>query len=270
LATLRARGPYPWLAISGEQGSAKTILSKMLKQAIAARDTATLSDCRRALSEILDSDRVPGGAALAVKHAQHLMLSDQYERRSKLTFPRNSPRFRTSSLGASAEIYLMDGSPALQGTVSSVARGITDQDNKDGPQLLSSINPTFTWVRLAQRIPVTVHLARVPPGMLVSAGNDLHRRDEGRRGASTRARHQESHGGTFLSTFEFGRSPSLSRATCAPLLYRTVRAHHALDAQGHAKNSNPQRAPAQRQCHISAIHSPDSQGASRQSRGFCI
>jgi multidrug resistance efflux pump len=57
----------------------------------------------------------------------------------------------------------MDGSPALQGAVSSIARGITDQDNKDGPQLLSSVNPTFTWVRLAQRIPVTVHLTHVPP-----------------------------------------------------------------------------------------------------------
>ena len=65
----------------------------------------------------------------------------------------------------------MDGSPALQGAVSSIARGIiTDQDNKDGPQLLSSVNPTFTWVRLAQRIPVTVRITRVPPGVLVSAG----------------------------------------------------------------------------------------------------
>ena len=41
---------------------------------------------------------------------------------------------------------------------------------KDGPQLLSSVNPTFTWVRLAQRIPVTIHFARAPPGVLVSAG----------------------------------------------------------------------------------------------------
>ena len=31
LATLRPCGPYPLLAISGEQGSAKTVLSKMLK-----------------------------------------------------------------------------------------------------------------------------------------------------------------------------------------------------------------------------------------------
>jgi hypothetical protein len=58
----------------------------------------------------------------------------------------------------------------LQGTVLGIARGITDQDNKDGPELLSSINPTFTWVRLAQRIPVGIHLTHVPPGVLISAG----------------------------------------------------------------------------------------------------
>ena len=34
LATLRPRGPYPLLAISGEQGSAKTVLSNMLKALI--------------------------------------------------------------------------------------------------------------------------------------------------------------------------------------------------------------------------------------------
>jgi multidrug resistance efflux pump len=64
----------------------------------------------------------------------------------------------------------MDGTPALEGTVLGIARGITDQDNPNGPQLLSSINPTFTWVRLAQRIPVSLHLTHVPPGVLVSAG----------------------------------------------------------------------------------------------------
>jgi multidrug resistance efflux pump len=62
------------------------------------------------------------------------------------------------------------GSPALQGTVLGVARGSTDQDNKDSPELLSSINPTFTWVRLAQRIPVAIHLTHVPPDVLISAG----------------------------------------------------------------------------------------------------
>ena len=72
--------------------------------------------------------------------------------------------------GATAEIRLMDGSPALEGTVLGVDRGITDQDNHDGPELLSSVNPTFTWVRLAQRIPVRFQLTHVPPGVLISAG----------------------------------------------------------------------------------------------------
>ena len=72
--------------------------------------------------------------------------------------------------GATAEIRLMDGAPALKGTVLGVDRGITDQDNHDGPELLSSINPTFTWVRLAQRIPVRFQLTHVPPGILISAG----------------------------------------------------------------------------------------------------
>ena len=73
-------------------------------------------------------------------------------------------------IGEPAAIRLMNGAPDLQGSVEGVARGITDYDNRDGPELLSSVNPTFTWVRLAQRIPVRVRLTNVPPGVLVSAG----------------------------------------------------------------------------------------------------
>lgn len=72
--------------------------------------------------------------------------------------------------GSVTDIHLMDGSATLQGTVVGIARGITDQDNKDGPQLLSSVNPTFTWVRLAQRVPVRIDLTDVPAGVLISAG----------------------------------------------------------------------------------------------------
>jgi multidrug resistance efflux pump len=35
--------------------------------------------------------------------------------------------------------------------------------------LLASINPTFTWVRLAQRIPVRIQITHVPSGVLISA-----------------------------------------------------------------------------------------------------
>ena len=37
LAALRPTGPYPLLAISGEQGSAKTVLSKLLRALVDPR-----------------------------------------------------------------------------------------------------------------------------------------------------------------------------------------------------------------------------------------
>jgi RND family efflux transporter MFP subunit len=73
-------------------------------------------------------------------------------------------------LDALADVQLMDGAAMIKGKVESIARGITDQDNKDGPELLASVNPTFTWVRLAQRIPVRIRLTDVPAGVLIAAG----------------------------------------------------------------------------------------------------
>jgi multidrug resistance efflux pump len=36
--------------------------------------------------------------------------------------------------------------------------------------LLADVNPTFNWVRLAQRVPVRIHIDQVPPGILLAAG----------------------------------------------------------------------------------------------------
>jgi multidrug resistance efflux pump len=141
------------------------------QQAIASRDTAALNLRRTELRAsvngfITNLNLAKGTFASQGKPVMALIDSDSY--RVEAYFEETKiPQIRP---GASAEIYLMDGSPALQGAVLGIARGITDQDNKDGPELLSSINPTFTWVRLAQRIPVTVHLTHVPPGVLISAG----------------------------------------------------------------------------------------------------
>ena len=68
------------------------------------------------------------------------------------------------------EIYLMSGGPLLRGHVESISRGITDRDNPAGPELLVNANPTFEWVRLAQRIPVRIHIDDVPKGVLISSG----------------------------------------------------------------------------------------------------
>jgi multidrug resistance efflux pump len=68
------------------------------------------------------------------------------------------------------DIYLMSGGPPLRGHVKSISRGITDRDNPAGPELLVNANPTFEWVRLAQRIPVRIHIDEVPKGVLISSG----------------------------------------------------------------------------------------------------
>ena len=73
-------------------------------------------------------------------------------------------------VGEQATIYLMSGVPPLKGHVDSVSRGITDRDNSDGPQQLANVNPTFEWVRLAQRIPVRINIDIVPPDMQISGG----------------------------------------------------------------------------------------------------
>jgi len=72
--------------------------------------------------------------------------------------------------GAQVTIYLMSATPALQGHVDGISRGITDREDPDGPELLANVNPTFEWVRLAQRIPVRIHIDKVPNGVLISSG----------------------------------------------------------------------------------------------------
>src|SRR5215475_420341 len=141
------------------------------QQAMASRDTAALNlkrtEVRASVNGFITNLNLAQGTfASQVKAVMALIDSDSY--RVEAYFEETKiPHIRP---GGRAEIHLMDGSPPLQGTVLGVARGITDQDNKDGPELLSSINPTFTWVRLAQRIPVRIRLTHVPPGVLISAG----------------------------------------------------------------------------------------------------
>ena len=141
------------------------------QQAVVSRDTAALNlkrtEVRAAVNGFITNLNLAKGTyASQGQPVMALIDSDSY--RVEAYFEETKiPHIKP---GATAEIHLMDGSPALQGTVMGIAMGITDQDNPNGPQLLSSINPTFTWVRLAQRIPVGIHLTQVPPGVLISAG----------------------------------------------------------------------------------------------------
>ncbi len=72
-------------------------------------------------------------------------------------------------MGAPAEMRLMSGG-VLKGHVESISRGIYDRDNPQSRDLVADVNPTFNWVRLAQRVPVRIHIDEVPDGVVLSAG----------------------------------------------------------------------------------------------------
>ena len=72
-------------------------------------------------------------------------------------------------IGDPADMQLMSGE-VMKGHVESIARAIYDRDNPESRELLADVNPTFNWVRLAQRVPVRIHLDEVPEGMLLAAG----------------------------------------------------------------------------------------------------
>jgi RND family efflux transporter MFP subunit len=72
-------------------------------------------------------------------------------------------------VGDPADMQLMSGE-VMKGHVESIARAIYDRDNPESRELIADVNPTFNWVRLAQRVPVRIHLDSVPEGVVLSAG----------------------------------------------------------------------------------------------------
>ncbi len=58
----------------------------------------------------------------------------------------------------------------IEGTVDSLGWGIAQQDGSTGFELLPNVNPTFEWIRLAQRVPVRIHLGEIPEGVALRVG----------------------------------------------------------------------------------------------------
>ncbi len=73
-------------------------------------------------------------------------------------------------IGDPAEIRLLGSDIVLHGHVESIARGITDRDNPTDVRLLANVNPSFNWVRLAQRVPVHIALDNIPKDLTLVAG----------------------------------------------------------------------------------------------------
>ncbi len=93
----------------------------------------------------------PGMPLLALVDSSSFHVSGYFEE-TKL------PKIK---VGSRARIALMSGE-VLEGTVESIAYAITDRENQPGNRLLANVNPSYTWVKLAQRIPYGCAWSAVP------------------------------------------------------------------------------------------------------------
>ncbi|RZF24598.1 HlyD family secretion protein [Paraburkholderia sp. UYCP14C] len=140
------------------------------QQALAALDAAKLNLERTRVVSPVDGyvtnlsvfrgDYATAGAAKLAIVDSHSFWVYGYFEETKL------PHVR---VGDQAEVRLMSGG-TLQGHVESISRGIYDRDNPQSHELLADVNPTFNWVRLAQRVPVRVRIDSVPADVMLAAG----------------------------------------------------------------------------------------------------
>jgi multidrug resistance efflux pump len=73
-------------------------------------------------------------------------------------------------VGDPATVKLMGYRQTVRGHVNSIARAINVANAEPNDLGLATVNPIFTWVRLAQRIPVRIHIDHVPAGVHLAAG----------------------------------------------------------------------------------------------------
>jgi multidrug resistance efflux pump len=151
--------------------SSASAASALYQEAQAARDTAALNLKRAEIlapadGTITNLDIHPGDYASAGRPM--LALIDDHSFRVNGYF--EETKLPYLHVGDAVRIHLMSGGPELHGHVQSVSRGITDRDNPAGPRLLADVNPTFNWVRLAQRVPVRIDFDDLPSDVVLASG----------------------------------------------------------------------------------------------------
>jgi RND family efflux transporter MFP subunit len=128
-------------------------------QAVADRDLARLnlerSEVRASVSGVVTNMELrpgtyltPGKGVMALLDSDTLHVEGYFEETKLVRI----------HVGDPVNVRLLGSDHILRGKVESVAAGIEDHDRSSGATLLASVNPTFNWVRLAQRIPVRIAL----------------------------------------------------------------------------------------------------------------
>jgi multidrug resistance efflux pump len=140
-------------------------------QAVADRGVAQLnldrSEVRASVNGIITNMDLRPGAYVTVGHGV-MALVDTDTLRVEGYF--EETKLSRIQIGDKVRIRLMGDARPLTGHVESIAAGIEDRDRGQGASLLANVNPTFNWVRLAQRIPVRVALDEVPDPTRLVAG----------------------------------------------------------------------------------------------------
>ncbi|KVU66636.1 hypothetical protein WK73_27190 [Burkholderia ubonensis] len=174
-----------------EQGEAA------VEDAQVSLDTARLNLQRTTIASPVDgylNDRaprageyVPAGRAVLSVVDQHSFRVDGYFEETKL---------RGIHIGQAVDITVMGEPHPLRGHVQSIVAAIEDRDRTQSANLLPNVNPAFSWVRLAQRVPVRVALDDVPDDFRMIAGRtatvsmreaDTHRAGSAKPGAASAA-----------------------------------------------------------------------------------
>jgi multidrug resistance efflux pump len=73
-------------------------------------------------------------------------------------------------IGDPVTINIMGEAQSVTGHVAGIAAGIEDRERSDSAGSLASVTPTFSWVRLAQRIPVRIEIDEAPATVRLVAG----------------------------------------------------------------------------------------------------
>ncbi|WP_194712562.1 efflux RND transporter periplasmic adaptor subunit [Noviherbaspirillum soli] len=169
-----------------EQGQARVNqLRAALDQALVARDVARLNLERTRVAAssdgIVTNLDLQAGAYVSAGHPV-LALVDRNSFYAEGYF--EETKLPGISLGDAVSVSLMGTKQQLAGHVDSFAQGIADRDRNTAGNLLPNVNPTFNWVRLAQRIPVRIALDRVPEGVRLVSGQtvtvEVHHRQDAR------------------------------------------------------------------------------------------
>jgi multidrug resistance efflux pump len=155
-----------------EQDQAKADqLRAQLEEAKAQRDLALLNLERTTVKatvngivtnlELQQGDYATiGHQALAVLNTDSIYVDGYFE----------ETKLPAIQVGDRATVHLMGVQESLTGRVEDIDAGIVDRERDNSPNSLANVNPTFSWVRLAQRIPVRVKLDPPPEGVRLISG----------------------------------------------------------------------------------------------------